>query len=242
MQPSFDSLRERLLRAGIAPRRVRRYLAELREHLADLTERERASGLEARQAGERAMSLLGSDAVLAQAMIDKGCGRSLAARAPWAVFVMSPMFLLIAAIALNSILMFRLLWPMQALTPEEMPESYRALIDVAGVVTNYLLGAVLSAGCIVMALRQRLNSGWVWLGLGLIAVFAGLFGFHIHEFPAAPGHKATAVYSVANVVYWHKRASLAASLGVAALRAVVLFAIAAVIYHMARLRLIAHRG
>src|SRR5580692_11265746 len=151
MQPSFDSLRERLLRAGIAPRRVRRYLAELREHLADLTERERASGLDPRQASERALSLLGGDAELAKAMIDKGCGRSLAARAPWAVFVMSPLLLLVAALALNSILMFRLLWPMQGLTPGEMPESYRALIDLSGVVTNYVLGAVLSLGCIAVA-------------------------------------------------------------------------------------------
>jgi hypothetical protein len=242
MQPSFDSLRERLLRAGIAPRRVRRYLAELREHLADLTERERASGLEPRQASERAVSLLGGDAELAQAMIDRGCGRSLAARAPWAVFVMSPLFLLVAAIALNSILMFRLLWPMQGLTPEEMPESYRALIDLAGVATNYLLGAVLSAGCIVVALRQRLNSGWVWLGLGLIAVFTGLFGFHIHEFPAAAGHKAAAAYSVANVVYRDDQVSLAASLTVAALRAVVLFSAAGAVYRMVRLRLIPDRA
>jgi hypothetical protein len=241
MQPSFDSLRERLLRAGIAPRRVRRYLAELREHLADLTERERASGLDARQAGERAVSLLGGDAELAQAMIAKGCGRSLAARAPWAVFVMSPLFLLVAALALNSILMFRLLWPMQGLTPDEMPGSYRALIDLAGLVTNYLLGAVLSVGCLVVALRQRLESGWVWLGLGLVAVLTGLFGFHVHEFPAVAGHKAEVSYSMANVVYWNDQVSLAASLGVSALRAVVLFSVAGVAYYLVRRRLIPGR-
>ncbi|HTC43618.1 MAG TPA: hypothetical protein VK696_01080 [Steroidobacteraceae bacterium] len=241
MQPGFDSLRERLLRAGIAPRRVHRYLAELREHLADLTERERASGLDPRQAGERAMSLLGGDAELAKAMIDKGCGRSLAARAPWAVFVMSPLFLLVAALALNSMLMFRLLWPMQGLTPGEMPESYRALIDLSGVITNYLLGAVLSLGCIAVALRQRLESGWVWLGLGLIAVLTGLLGFHVHEYPAVPGHKAAVSYSLAEVIYWHERASLAASLGVGALRAVVLFSVAGIAYHMVRLRLVPDR-
>ena len=33
-------LRERLLRAGVAPRHVRRYLTELREHWADLTAEE----------------------------------------------------------------------------------------------------------------------------------------------------------------------------------------------------------
>ncbi len=33
----LHELRERLLRAGVAPRHVRRYLIELREHWADLT-------------------------------------------------------------------------------------------------------------------------------------------------------------------------------------------------------------
>jgi hypothetical protein len=210
--------------------------------LADLTERERASGLDARQAGDRAMSLLGGEAELAQAMIAKGCGRSLAARAPWAVFVMSPLFLLVAALAVNSILMFRLLSPLQGLTPDEMPGSYRALIDVAGVLINYVLGAVLSVGCIVVALRQRLESGWVWLGVGLIAVLTGLLGFHMHVFPAAPAHKGAVVYSVADVVYWHDRASLAASLGVSALRAVVLFSMAGMAYRMVRLRLTGRMG
>lgn len=38
----FEAVRERLLRAGVTPRYANRYVTELREHLADLTERERA--------------------------------------------------------------------------------------------------------------------------------------------------------------------------------------------------------
>jgi hypothetical protein len=37
MPKPFDELRERLLRAGIAPRYVRRYLSELADHLADIS-------------------------------------------------------------------------------------------------------------------------------------------------------------------------------------------------------------
>jgi hypothetical protein len=40
----FDELRERLLRAGVAPRHVRRYLRELSEHLADLRAEEERAG------------------------------------------------------------------------------------------------------------------------------------------------------------------------------------------------------
>src|SRR5580698_7179055 len=111
MRPSFDSLREQLLRAGIAPRRVRRYVVELREHLIDLTEQERALGLDARQAGERAMVLLGADAELALAMIRSSPSLSLAARAPWMVFVIWPVSLLVAAILLNDLLLMHLLTP-----------------------------------------------------------------------------------------------------------------------------------
>jgi hypothetical protein len=40
----LHELRERLLRAGVAPRHVRRYLTELREHWADLTAEEEREG------------------------------------------------------------------------------------------------------------------------------------------------------------------------------------------------------
>jgi hypothetical protein len=39
MHQPFESVRELLLRAGIAPRHARRYVTELREHLADLATR-----------------------------------------------------------------------------------------------------------------------------------------------------------------------------------------------------------
>jgi hypothetical protein len=44
MVKPFNELRERLLRAGVAPRHVRRYLKELADHLADLTAEEERAG------------------------------------------------------------------------------------------------------------------------------------------------------------------------------------------------------
>ena len=40
----FENLREMLLRAGVAPRRVRRYVTELNEHMADLVQVQHCSG------------------------------------------------------------------------------------------------------------------------------------------------------------------------------------------------------
>src|ERR1700754_3444929 len=103
----FEALREILLKGGIAPRHVRRYLAELSEHLNDLTERQRAQGYEGEDAELRARALLGEDRELAAAMLEQRSLRSIAARAPWLVFGLLPpvagiasAFALIAPLAL----------------------------------------------------------------------------------------------------------------------------------------------
>lgn len=60
MSLPFEHVRVRLLRAGVPPRLVGRYIIELREHLADLTERECKAGLDATAASKRARELLGT--------------------------------------------------------------------------------------------------------------------------------------------------------------------------------------
>lgn len=61
----FQRLESRLLRAGVAPRHVRRTVTELREHLDDLIDAELASGCELLTAQRRAMREMGNlDAVV----------------------------------------------------------------------------------------------------------------------------------------------------------------------------------
>jgi hypothetical protein len=86
----FEALRENLLKGGIAPRHVRRYLAELDDHLADLTAREIGAGYDGEDAAIRARAALGDDATLAGAMLAQRKLRSLTARAPWLVFRLMP--------------------------------------------------------------------------------------------------------------------------------------------------------
>src|SRR5689334_9220019 len=85
-RPSLEHVRSQLLRAGFPPRHVNRYVRELQEHLADLVTREQSIGLTMQEAQAKACTLLGTDAQLVQAMIDRRPPRSLAAKAPWAVF------------------------------------------------------------------------------------------------------------------------------------------------------------
>jgi len=93
----FEGLREILLKGGVAPRYVRRYLAELSEHMDDLTEKQRAQGYDGENAELRARALLGEDRELAAAMLEQKSLRSITIRAPWAIFGILPPFAATAA-------------------------------------------------------------------------------------------------------------------------------------------------
>ena len=92
---SLEALRERLLKGGVAPRRVKRYLGELDDHLAELIARELAAGYAPDEAKIRARALLGSDDQLAESWLADPRLKSLTARAPWAVL---PVFLVLAVL------------------------------------------------------------------------------------------------------------------------------------------------
>ena len=233
----FESVREQLLRAGIAPRHAGRYVVELREHLVDLTARERGTGIDEKTAGERARAALGTDAQLVQAMIDK-TPRSLATRAPWAVFALLPVVALIAIIWAVANVMMHVLGPVHAAWPEGVPDTYTGLIATVSFGTSYLLGPALAAGCIALAVRQRVSSAWVWVGLSLIALFGGLLGIHMNIFPPYSGphgyRPGGTTFSAVHLVIMDGRVNPSATLALAAARATVLFAVAALAYRVLR--------
>ena len=241
MQPPLDDLRERLLRAGLAPRHVRRYVAELRDHLADLTAHERSAGFDVQTAAERAAARLGSIQQLTQAMIDR-TPRSLTARAPWAVIAMFPVMLLLCVHWGTAVSLMHVLAPVRGLAPGSMPGSYRGLIATVSLVATYLMGPLVLSGCLAIALRQRLSSRWIALGLALVAVFSAVFGFHMQEIPATADRQAGAVFSMVDFVYRQGRVSVSATLGLALLRASLLFALSIVAYRALSHRLVKVRA
>lgn len=97
MAQPFEELRERLLRAGVAPRHVRRYVRELADHLADLRAEEEQAGRSRENALAAARARLGGVDALAQAMIRQRRFQSWSARAPWAMFSLGALGLLGAA-------------------------------------------------------------------------------------------------------------------------------------------------
>jgi hypothetical protein len=183
----FDALAEHLLRAGIAPRHVRRYRRELEDHLADLTGAQREAGHDADAAAVRARALLGEDDELAKAMLARPELKGWATRAPWAVFGLLPPLIMMAAFfafALPLVLVASLHGWMDH---HEMaaPEWFRIWAGGTGGLANLLLGPGLAVLLLIAAERQRMN--WKWPVLGIVVV--AVAGFHMTaHFPPPEEH------------------------------------------------------
>jgi hypothetical protein len=176
----FPALRETLLRAGIAPRHVRRYLSELTDHLADLTAEEQSQGLSPSDARAAALTRLGTPDTLAQAMMSQPGLHSFTARAPWAVFSLTPL-LLLAALWLISLCLLRLGWHLfmpGANTPfgsEPFPHTFLEPHNLYFQLDRalYLGGPILAGWYMAFtAARQRVNTLWPILSLALLTLLA----------------------------------------------------------------------
>ena len=176
MPAPFDGLEDQLLRGGIAPRHVKRYLRELSEHLADLTEAQAAAGFDADDAAARARAALGPDTELADAMLKQRDFRSLSARFPWLVFgVMPPLAVVFA---------FFLLLPFMIVlghlggaidTHNKLALPVPAWFDWAKTIilfaANLLIGTSLAFFLARMAARQRMKLAWPLAAMALILIF-----------------------------------------------------------------------
>lgn len=180
----FGDLREKLLRAGIAPRHVRRFLAELRHHHDDLIAEERAHGVTGAAADAAALDRLGSQAELAAALLAKPELRSMTARYPWLVFGVLPP---LAAIAGFVVLVFvaqlmavrtGVYIPRQgflAPAPAWFVRTMQGVMFALNFLFVPLLGALLAR----TARRQRMKLVWPLLGMALLLALSVHGNFHL---------------------------------------------------------------
>jgi hypothetical protein len=180
MAKLFHELRERLLRAGVAPRHVRRYLTELADHLADLTEEEECTGRSPADAESAALVRLGGVEDLAKAMVEKHQFQSWSARAPWVIFGLAPLFLLAVAYVVAG---FYLLVGWKIFLPgADTPFGGGPHGPIYGLENIYFqagkfyyFGApvLVGWGIGLIAARQRIKAVWPAVGLALIAWMGG---------------------------------------------------------------------
>jgi hypothetical protein len=202
----FDAVAETLLKGGIAPRHVRRYIRELDEHLDDLTAEQRAAGFDADDAAIRARAQLGDDAELAQAMLEQPGMRSWPARLPWMFFLLLPPILTaVIGLALYAAVYFIGYGgaKINALLP--FPESGLAGFSTAAMTAVQALASpAMAALLVLLAERQRLKPVWPLLGIAVMVLLTPLFAAHVglhHHLQAGYGLVIPVRWSVA-IRFW----------------------------------------
>lgn len=185
MVKPFSELRERLLKSGVAPRHVRRYLAELSEHLADLQAEEMAVGRNRTDAESAALLRLGTIDELAKAMIDQRQLQAWSARAPWVIFALAPVVLLSMAwfVALF------ILWSGWQMFLPEAETPFGGGLHYGFVNIYFQLGRMIyfNAPFVIgwaiglIAIRQRSKSVWPAIGLVLLAYLGGTAQVHANR-------------------------------------------------------------
>jgi hypothetical protein len=185
---SFNELRERLLRAGVAPRHVRRYLAELADHLADLRAEQEQAGLDRADAEAAALMRLGGADALAEAMIEQRQLQSWCSRAPWAVFSLGPLIVLAVAYLVAGLILWsgwKIFLP-ESETPFVPTEGLSVLYFGVGKLDYFFAPVLVGWGIGLFAARQRSMPIWPIVGLILNALIASAVQFHVVR-PHIPG-------------------------------------------------------
>ena len=181
MSQRFDDLKERLLRAGIAPRHVQRYLRELGDHFDDLVSEETAKDVSRDAAETAARRRLGGDHALAAALLARPELRSFTARYPWAVFCIGSVLTLIATVVLAVLLEVGFLYAHLAFIhsdggPLTSPPSWLKMSVTAwNWLLTYAAPVIIAAFLCVLGIRQRVSMRWIIFGGAIVCV---LGGFH----------------------------------------------------------------
>src|ERR1700686_4666812 len=174
MATQFHELKERLLRAGVAPRNVRRYLRELADHFADLTEEEQQAGRNMAEAQSAALARLGKTENLAKAFLEQRQFQSWFARAPW-MFALVPLICLGAAYLVACLYLWcgwKFFLPGADTPFGALAASTNSLANMyfQGGKFYYYSAPVLVGWTIgIVAVRQRIKAVWPTVGLVLIS-------------------------------------------------------------------------
>jgi hypothetical protein len=180
MANPFHELRERLLRAGVAPRHVRRYLSELTDHLADLTTEEERPGRSPADAQSAALNRLGGMDELARAMMERRDVQAWSVRAPWVTFGVAPVVLLAAAYFIALFILWsgwKLLLPGTD-SPFVRVDGFSMFYFGVGRLIYYGAPILIGWGIGLVAARQRLSLLWPAVGVVMIAWIGGTAQVH----------------------------------------------------------------
>lgn len=188
-RPRFDDVKERLLRSGVAPRHVRRYIGELGDHFDDLVGEAMAGGMTRGGAEKNARARLGRDHDLAKVMLERPELRSWSTCYPWAVFVLGPAVLpltaLVAAVFVEGFC-FNVITTFYK-NPAHLPPPtwFNDIVSAWNWSATHVLPLIIAILLCLMGIRQRTKPAWIFAAVA-IACIGGAFqqlswydnGFH----------------------------------------------------------------
>jgi len=179
----FDQLRERLLRAGVAPRHVRRYVTELRDHFDDVVREEIEKGINQSAAEYMARARIGSDDQLSAVMLARPDLRSITSRFPWAVFGVGPVLMLVIVIVATVLIEGLFLYSHRELVrlwgetlPATPPDWVKVLVFQWNFLVTYVAPLMVAALLVVLGVRQRMSAHWIMFGVALVCIVGA---FHL---------------------------------------------------------------
>jgi hypothetical protein len=182
MSAQFEALEARLLRGGVAPRHVKRFLRELDEHLADIADAQTAAGHDAPAVAAHARAALGPDDELADAMLKQRDFRSFSARFPWFVFGVMPVLTLALVVP----------WHIPALavlSKLSAPTLFPTLAEMVSFTGNFFLVPAIGLLFVLVARRQCFSLVWPVVSTAIILILSPHWDNQpIGGFP--PGHSA----------------------------------------------------
>ncbi len=169
---SLARLAQRLLRAGVAPRHVRRSVEELRAHRADLLAQLSADGLDAAEAGRVVDARLGSADAFYAATIARPELLALPWRRPGLVFGVLPVVafvLLILCCILLTVGVAQLAEPVYK-TRGFVPVAFRVTGELMRLTILWGVPLAVAALCALVAVRCRLRPWWPAFGMLFVAL------------------------------------------------------------------------
>jgi hypothetical protein len=151
---------------------VRRYVAELRDHLADLQAEEERAGKSRGDAEAAALVRLGGVEQLAAAMVGRREFQSWSARAPWAVFGVGALVSLAAGYFVACFILWsgwRIFLPANATPFVGRLEGLSVLYFGVGRMLYFTVPVLVGWWRGVLAARQRLRVVWPVVGMAAVA-------------------------------------------------------------------------
>jgi hypothetical protein len=207
-EPAFEYLRRRLFEGGIAPRRARRLLQELRDHYAELVLEQQRKG-SARPA-DAALVRLGSEESLATHLLARRELLSWSRRWPWAVYGLAPLVLFPAAFVTTICVMVALGHILNGMR-HSAPVLFLEMMHAIRFFDLYLLPVLAALGLALLVRRRGVSIAWGRLSILLFALMGSLTNIQVNIHQIGAGAGVTSRPAVLIGLFLHRALPMAAS-------------------------------